>query len=621
MARRRVKLWVVPVVAAAVAVVLSVTVVDPASAYALAQSTSERVAAEDAADLALGLEDQSIYPLEESETPELPEPSAGGWEVAPDTSDPVPTSAPVPAVTKAPEPVEVDADDLEGRPVVDRDEYSTTYQTADGGKTTAMTSLPSNVRDEDGDWVEAETELSTTGDESWLGRGGAEVELHPLAPVFAEFADAENVLTMTRNDNTLGFTLQGAAHSVLERDLAPWAGEEQKSHLEYRGVFTDVDLVYDVDQGSVKENLRLNAVPAAGASSWTWEVDAGELTASKNEDGDVLFTDAAGEVVYTIPRPTMWDSSGTSKKADVDAQVELALQQKGGKTLVSISPSRTWLTSAARVYPVYVDPTTLANVANATSYKSTPTSNAGMIQVGNTNSTGIWRSIVHFNYEQLFGKQIIGSQARVSGIYAGGTSGTYTGGIHDVSCLGFNCAGPQLATLTISNSGGLSDSNDGMTGKIAEWVRNSSSGNNLMFGGYEGAGAFSYRQINLELYIAWKDYPAAGWNPLPANGAQRQKLAPTLHADAWYLPPEPNNWLAHRYRVSTTSNFAGERLRRRGFPRGAAEQAESQHDLLLEGHRQGRLRRCVRPVDRAGFSGVLVHDEQYRLPAAGEPDR
>lgn len=559
MHRRRVG-SVVSVVAAGVALVLGATVVDASSASALDVATVARVAAESAESRAAGLEDQGEYPLEESQAPLLPETSTEGG-VAPEstptpssTEDPSLPSTPTPAPesTDAPTTEVLSAEDLANLPVVEREEYSTTYELPDSAKTTVLTALPSNVKDDEGEWVEASTELSTTGGLSWLGRGGAEVEQHPLAPVFSEYADAENVLTMERDGHALGFTLRGAAHSVLERDVSPWADDDERSHLEYKGVFDDVDLVYDVRTGLVSETLRLNAVPARGASTWTWEVDSPGLTATKTAEGDVTFADADGTVVYTVPRPQMWDSSGTARKADAAAQVELALLRQGTKTLLSISPSRSWLESSNRVYPVYVDPTTVANIANVTSFKSNGQVANGETRIGNTNSNGVWRAIVHFNYEQLFGKQIIGTQIDATK-YFEGTSSTYTGGIHDVGCMGFNCAGPQLATLTLGSSGGSSTGNDGLTNKIAEWVRNGNSGGNVLVGSYEGAGSYSYRWLDLQMQIVWKDYPYAGWNPLPANNATRQSLTPPLYADAEYAAAG-YPIIGHRFRISENPN-------------------------------------------------------------------
>ncbi|MCJ1702093.1 PA14 domain-containing protein [Rathayibacter festucae] len=548
------------VIAAAVALILGLTVVDADAASALSNAAAERTAAETATLEAAGKISADAYPIEISDPPALPDPSTDGG-VAP--SAPLPSSGPSPdgSAELTPAPDQTDTPDpdalenIESQPVEARDEYSTTYQIDGDLRATVLSPDPLNVKDSSGEWVESNDELETTGTNSWLGQGGAEVDLHPLAPQFAEYADADNVLTMTRNDHQLAFGLQGAAHSVLRRDLAPWATDEAKSHLEYLNVFDGIDLTYDVGQADVKENLRLNKLPARGESTWTWAVEAPGLTAVQNEEGAVEFRDRDDLVIYTVPRPSMWDSSGTANKADVDAETTILLSQTGSKTLLTMSPSRTWLESSKRVYPVYVDPTTIASNPQVTSFKSTGASNQGLTQLGDTNGTGIWRSIVHFNYEQLFGKQILESQIDAYQIYSGGTTGTYTGGIHDLkgNCFGFECAAAKLGDLTISNSGGISSNDDPLTQKLADWTKAQVRGANVLIGGYEGGnGAYSYRQVDVRLQVVWKEYPAAGTSSTPTDGAPRQKLTPEIRAAGYFNPT--TGPMSHLYRLSDNPN-------------------------------------------------------------------
>ena len=539
--------------AASLVLVLGATVLDVSSASALSAMASSRLNTAENKKF-----DADTFPIEQSEPPTLEAPSTTSG-LAPEavvpSSTPTPDDLapliPAPETTSTADPAAVG--DLESKPVSDRDEYSTTYELDDQTNATVLSATPVNVQDDSGDWVEAETELDTTGASSWLGRGGADVDLHPLSPSFAEYADDDSVLTLTRDDHTLQFKLQGSAHSILRRDLSPWADDEAKSHLEYLAVFDNVDLLYDVGLGNVKENLRLNSLPEVGKSTWTWEVNAPGLTATKSEAGNIEFRDSANNIIYSIPRPTMWDSSGTDKKADADAELQLSISSRGDITLLTLSPSRSWLESPKRVFPIFIDPTVeAASVVNTTAYKSSGASNQGWTQVGNTNQDGVWRSIVHFDYERFFGKQIVAAAVDTTAIYAGGTSGTYTGGIHDVACMGFNCAGPQLATLTIDPTltNYRSTNNGPLSAKVAEWVKNRTTNANLMIGGYEGGG-FSYRRIDVRMMVEWKDYPVAGWNPLPSDGLTRQKLTPQLHADGQLPRDQP---LSHLYRISTNPN-------------------------------------------------------------------
>lgn len=544
---RRARRRAMPFTGIILAAVLTVSLIDANVAQAVETAPAE-----------IGGEysEPSVLPQEQSAPLAEPELSA---------LTPEPTAVPFALPDVEPSPIAVDPEanaeeveaavsdfDEDGAEILARDEFSTTYAAADATKVTELSLTPINVRDDDGGWVPVETDLETTGSLAWLGQGGAEVELHPLAPVFAAKADSRNVVTLNKDGHTLGFTLRSAAASSLARDLAPWADRESKSHLEYPSVFPGVDLTYDVTSGGVKEAFRLNKLPARGESAWTWEIDAPGLTATKDEFGGMLFADDAGSPVFSMPAPIMWDSSGDSQKADAEATTRLTIMKQGAKTLLTISPSRTWLEDPKRVYPVYVDPSTDTVTADVTAYKSNGQVNRGMTQVGNTNQSGVYRSLVHYNYEQLFGKHILGAGIYVSNILDG-TTGSYAGGVHDAVGTGFGAAGAQLATLLIdeieSDDTGFTDP---LGRKIAEWVGNRQTGMNLLLGGDERPGVYSYRWIDTRMQVAWTDYPSAGWNPAPELNSTRKSVTTKLRIDGATDPY--GQGLNYLFRVSDTDN-------------------------------------------------------------------
>ena len=143
-----------------------------------------------AADPTLAPSDSSAAPdvqAEQSEAPVLPPISSSPGSPA-DTS----TSGPVPIVQPSPAPsadpvaasAAVSNFDPTGKSVIAADEFSNTYAGADGMKISAVSASPINVQDGVGSWVPIHTDLVTTGPWSWLGQGGAKVELHPLHPQF-----------------------------------------------------------------------------------------------------------------------------------------------------------------------------------------------------------------------------------------------------------------------------------------------------------------------------------------------------------------------------------------------------------------------------------------------------
>lgn len=503
--------------------------------------------------------DQNDLPLEESNPVVLPPsgPAAGDEANAP-TDRPAPTPTAV-----QPEEAEAEPDALENftpnaSDVVARDEFSTTYEAEDGIRVSEVSPTPTNVKNGDEEWVPIQTELETTGAWSWIGRGGAKVDVHPLNPEFAPAANDENVLKVTRGKYSLGFTLEDAASSELERDLAPWS--DSKNHLEYLDVFPNVDLTYDVNAASVKEVIRINSELKSSEASWSWVVEAPGLDASVGEDGGIEFTDSKGATKFYLPRATMWDSSGVmGKKDDAAANVSMTVKPHGDSWLITLAPDNAWLKSSNRVYPVYVDPAVNSSVSNehTYTYKSNGTSYTDSgVRIGNTNTNGVWRTVLHYNYEQFFGKQVLAAEIFVNVNYNDGSTLRHAGGVWHATGFGYNGLGEQIADLSVDTVGDItSDLSPGsVPNLVSRLVRDQESGYYFMLTGNEAANTFSYKHLETTMLVQWKDYPAAGTSPTPANGATNQALVPKLKtagaSDPW------GSGLYHWFRVSKNPNPA-----------------------------------------------------------------
>ncbi|WP_354570313.1 hypothetical protein [Glaciihabitans sp. UYNi722] len=248
--------------------------------------------------------------------------------------------------------------------VTGRDEFSTTFTDANGLHQVALSNSAVNVKSA-GKWVEASTSLSDDGS------GGLQVKDNPLAPHFAAKADASELFTASRGGHTLSFALDAAKASVVEQSTLPLLplGRDRAAYL---SVLPNTDLRYQVTAGEVKESIVLKKVPSAAQSSYVWTVNAPGLTPVRNKFDDLEFQDSAGAVVFTMPVPAMWDSSGK----DGEQQAALAniaydiVKKSGSKWTLTLSPSRKWLTDPDRVYPVVLDPTVNPASNDVHSYKS-----------------------------------------------------------------------------------------------------------------------------------------------------------------------------------------------------------------------------------------------------------
>ncbi len=448
--------------------------------------------------------------------PDLPE---GSFDVAPTVDaavDALPHVEPVspPERTAAVAEWEKRSVPMSGMDVVAESEDSAQYRIPSGGTVTHLTTEPTRVRDDGGEWVDVNTSVSRLGDE-WT------VADHPLAPVFHGGSDEAPAVTVSRDGHDVSFSLVGAAPGDVAAPFWWWDDWEQ---LTYRDVSAGADLEYRVEAGAVKESLVLDAAPSS-RTSWTWRIDAGTLTPALGEADSVTFTDEDGAVILMIPTPVAFDSSGVDGESS-DAEVALRVglwRASDGSWRYSLRADRAWLHDPARVYPVRIDPTVM-RPNGSTAYKSDGPVRAGLTYVGNTregSGNRYWRSVVTYDYGSIPGRFIAGAQIGVG--YDGyGTTSRQTGWVQHASGFGFNGTGPHLANYTI-DTGSADTEGEGVAARLASQLR---TGDRPAFliGGWEGP-SYSFKRVETDMWIKSWDYPSV-WGGIPSNGARGVSLAP-----------------------------------------------------------------------------------------------
>jgi RHS repeat-associated protein len=529
-----------------VIVALATSTVSPSFADTLAVSADESSEGRDVLDLAA--EDFEEPEPIEAELPDGTFADAAppafnapdGTTAAPDGTLEDPSLVPPAELTELPsQPESIDVDDLIDADIVDRGEFQQTYAIDDGSKVTQLSVEPINVQQDGGEWVPVETDVETVGPWSWLGIGSGEVANHPLQPTFAESADDADVLTLTNDDHTIGFTLEGASGSSIVRNAE--SGPDAQSHVEYQEVFEGTDLVYDVTPGSVKENIRLNVRPDVDTPiEWTWIIDPGELNPRKDATGSIKFSDAVGNVVFVMPPMAISDSSAVDgQRTEAIEPMRSTLLKVGSTWKLVVSPDRDWLLDPARVYPVNADPTTGVPNQHINAYKSNGTVLTDSARVGNSNNGGIWRTVLYYDYTQFFGKQIIAAT-----IVAGPPGGESSvdprwGAVHNATNFQYESLGDTLAGLQIGpnggetagfNSSGTALEDPRLSQWVANWVNAGGGGHHLALRGDESANTFTYKNVDTAMYVAWKDYPNPGSYPIPADNATRVSVTPEIRA-------------------------------------------------------------------------------------------
>jgi hypothetical protein len=409
------------------------------------------------------------------------------------------------------------AEDLPDDTIISRTPNSDTYDLGDGLRITELSTEPINVATSDGEW----TGISTTAVKNTDGT--LSVPENPLNPQFANSANDAGVMHVSNGKYSLSFTLDDGNSSSKPQRTTPQNGDVN-SQVTYRDATSDgSDLVYEIRPGSVKETIVLDAVPVEGSNTWSWVIKAPALILRKNQFGDLIFADKSGTTRFTVPSPVMWDSSAEAgiREAAESPLISEISQRGNGSWRVQITADPEWLKAADRKFPVYVDPTITLGDSNVTSYKSDGATRTDYVHIGNSrdsNTDKYWRAKVNYNYSSLYGKQVL--DARLYATYSAGTTTSRTGSVNTSSGSGYNTVGTKLASLTIDTDGSTSDANVDLPTQLSDWIA-ARSPHTLVIRGAETAGAYTYKQLNTTLKIAWKEFPTitGSVSPSPANGA------------------------------------------------------------------------------------------------------
>jgi RHS repeat-associated protein len=422
--------------------------------------------------------------------------------------------------------VGVDPDELEDLDVVERDEFTTTWELEDGSFATAISAVPLNAEDESGAWVPVSVDLEKASDGSFSS------EVNPVDPVFAPIANEDGAFSVSRDGWDLEYTLVDADRSRLQGSAGMAKGEPDR--MVYPEVFENVDLAFEMWEGGVKEELVLKELPPQSEASWTWHIESNGLTAWVNDFDEIVFSAPDGTDVFVIPVRVMWDSSGVEGESTAALwNVATSLTPSVSGWDLTLTPDYGWLSDPDRVFPVYVDPTTSTSSQNGSrvAYKSDGVTRTDAVLVGNSRSSGntYWRTVQGYDFPAIVGKQVLGAEFHV--YYGGdGYTGLAGGNVYDATCWGYNnCAGTLRASYSVSN-GGVASTGSGLALRMAERSRSNASSYHFMWTGTEG-GSYTYKRLTTYLLVTWKEYSTvtAAVAPSPATLATSVPLTPTLN--------------------------------------------------------------------------------------------
>ncbi|MBQ8813005.1 MAG: DNRLRE domain-containing protein, partial [Lachnospiraceae bacterium] len=218
-----------------------------------------------------------------------------------------------------------------------------------------------------------------------------------------------------------------------ERDNALKFPSSYSSVIAYESAVNGLDVRYVVRPQMIEEFFEAStAAVAASLGEVELVISCEGVTAQKSADGSVMFVNPSGEQVFSLGQPYMSDASG-AVSADIDVSLtpaetawtgNLSAGEEAGmlgavetgavaaeetetaQYIYQLTPSKEWLESEERTYPVSVDPNIYTSVfcddiQDASVYEQGPDFPFGTwpesLRVGWRNGGDTYRTYIKFN--------------------------------------------------------------------------------------------------------------------------------------------------------------------------------------------------------------------------------
>ncbi len=218
---------------------------------------------------------------------------------------------------------------------------SNTFRLHSGLLETRVYGAPVNYENDQGEWEPIEEGLEE-GDEGEIVNGANSVDV--TLPSELEEGPARLVV----GD-------QWIASKLLATETE--SAELSEGAAVYESPEADTAFEYTTLPTGLKEEIELEG--PSSPSSFRYELTASSgLTPELTKDGSVVFKDKDGQVVASLPAPTV---AGANSPAPTPDHVSYQLAPRGeGSWLLVVAVESEWLEDPARSFPVRIDPTMTA---------------------------------------------------------------------------------------------------------------------------------------------------------------------------------------------------------------------------------------------------------------------
>lgn len=255
-----------------------------------------------------------------------------------------------------------------------RDMFSKTYFNEDGRKETIINVEPIHYYS-NGSWKDISLQLVQDLDK-------VTNLTNPLGSIFPNTLNSDPIQFVLPNSDTLNVNgikalihYENGSINVLDSSLQTGAATINGQKIHYHGHLSDVDEVYSIEPGRIKNELILNVPPSElnhiyngfyGFSEsielpqgYVMEFESGLQSGLLNES--ILVRDEEGYIQLRIPVPVFFDNNGLASDGNSMVMGSYLLEQQTNIVKLSTLVSVSWLKDSNRSYPVTLDPTIILN--------------------------------------------------------------------------------------------------------------------------------------------------------------------------------------------------------------------------------------------------------------------
>lgn len=120
------------------------------------------------------------------------------------------------------------------------------------------------------------------------------------------------------------------------------------------GADQNVSVRYTVSLNKIEEDILITA--PTEMTSFSMQIECGELTPTLNPDNSIDFLDNYSNMVYHISTPYLADAAFA-----ISYDVDVTLTEQNGVCTVTYTPDAEWMNAPEREYPIMLDPAVTTN--------------------------------------------------------------------------------------------------------------------------------------------------------------------------------------------------------------------------------------------------------------------